>query len=134
MGFAVGRGVVGLVRSLGIIFLLLVLMRAVPGSAQQAGEGEYHQASHVMRFYTGSQWYEFGIGASLGGCAKEGEMDYDPIIISAYKYCNGTNWVHVVGIPTIALCGKVGEMNFTGSTYLVCNGTVWTDIKGLPSL
>ncbi|HEY8189999.1 MAG TPA: hypothetical protein VIF12_04895 [Micavibrio sp.] len=110
---------------------LFVLHCAHPAAAQQAGTREYNYVTHQMKFYDGSQWYNFGIGAALGACANEGSMEYDPLVITSYKYCNGTNWIKVVGIPTLAFCSSAGAMDFDGSTYLVCNGLVWTNIKGI---
>jgi hypothetical protein len=107
------------------------LLLATPSHADivQAGTMHYNSATRKMEFYDGHAWYNLAISLALGGCGTEGAMDYDALLVS-YKYCNGTSWVRVIGVPTLAVCSKAGQMEFSNGTFLVCNGLLWTNIKG----
>lgn len=109
----------------------MLLLFATPSHAQdRAGSMRYNPVSRQMEFYDGTRWYNFGLGLALGTCNTPGAMDYEPLILISYQYCNGTNWVKIVGIPTLAVCNRAGMIDFRQSTFMVCNGLLWANIKG----
>ena len=117
----------------GVFFLFLMLF-AKPVMAQDVeGSMRYNQITKQMEFYDGVRWYNFGLGVILGTCDQPGAMDYEPLLLISYQYCNGTNWIKIVGIPTLAVCPKAGMIEYRQSTFMVCNGLLWTNIKGLAS-
>lgn len=115
------------------IFSFIVMLFASPAPARaqdREGSMRYNAASKQMEFYDGTRWYNFGLGVALGVCDKPGAMEYEPLILISYQYCNGTNWVKIVGIPTLSLCNSNGAIDYRQSTFMVCNGLLWTNIKG----
>ncbi|MBU0858637.1 MAG: hypothetical protein KJ667_01750 [Alphaproteobacteria bacterium] len=92
----------------------------------------YNNVSKRMEFHDGSGWFNFGLGLPVGACGKEGEMDFDPLltILGSYRFCNGTNWIQIVGLTTLALCSKKAAIEVSGNKLQVCNGTFWVNIKG----
>lgn len=117
------------------LILLVVFLLFIPhiAYAQQAGNMKYNFTTKQYQFFDGAQWYNLGLGVALGACTKEAAMDFEPLVITSYRYCNGTHWIRIVGVPTLSFCSRAGMMDFIGSTYRVCNGLVWTNIKGLPA-
>lgn len=114
--------------------MLFTLFFAQNAHAQQAGTMQYNSATKQYEFYDGTQWFYLGLGLSLGACTTEGQMDYDPLLtVASYKYCNGTNWIRIVGVPTLTPCSQEAAMDFRNDTFMVCNGLLWTNIKGFPS-
>lgn len=114
---------------LSMIFTLLVLLPA-GAQAVTAGTLDYNPTSGRMQFYDGVQWYSFGIGLPGGACTTPGQMDYDTLL-STYKTCNGSVWTYVAGIPTLSVCTKEAEMEYTASSFYYCNGLLWVNMKGL---
>lgn len=92
----------------------------------------YNFVTKQFQFFDGSGWYNLGIGLALGACSRPGMLDYDPLLLVSYKYCNGTNWIRVVGVPTLSFCSGSGKTDFRLGTFMVCNGLLWTSIKGFP--
>lgn len=117
----------------GVVCLFMMLFAKPLYAADVEGSMRYNHASKQMEFYDGTRWYNFGIGLILGSCSQEGALDYEPLILTSYQYCNGSNWVKIVGIPTLVICTKAGAMEYNGTTFLVCNGLLWTNIKGFPA-
>ena len=116
-----------------IILLLFVQCGGVQNaSAQQAGSMRYNNISKKMEFHDGTGWFNFAIGVPVGGCSTEGAMDFDPLlgILGSYRFCNGTQWIEILGVTTLAICTKLGEIEVTGSKLQVCNGLFWVNIKG----
>jgi len=99
-------------------------------AADVEGTMRYNEVSKQMEFYDGVRWYNFGLGVILGTCTQAGAMDYEPLLLTSYQYCNGTHWVKIVGIPTLAVCPTAGMIEYRQSTFMVCNGLLWTNIKG----
>ncbi|MFN3827062.1 MAG: hypothetical protein ACK4NR_05480 [Micavibrio sp.] len=117
----------------GVLLFAMLAMLAMPLAAygDHAGEMRYNSTTQRLEFHDGSEWYNFGLGITLGLCNKEGALEFDNLL-ATYQMCNGTFWIKIVGIPTLSPCSKKGAMDFNGSTFLVCNGLVWTNIKGGP--
>jgi hypothetical protein len=121
----------GFVRVITVLFTLFFAQNA---HAQQAGTMRYNSTAKQYEFYDGSQWYYLGLGLALGSCTQEAQMDYDPLLaVASYKYCNGTNWIRIVGVPTLMPCSGAGTMDYMSNTFMVCNGLLWTNIKGFLS-
>lgn len=119
---------------IGIASFLLLPFATAAQAAVPKGSMHYNFTNHQMEFFDGAQWFAFnGTTLLTNSCTKEGVMDYDPLILLTYKYCDGSHWVKVIGIPTLAVCTKAGAIHFNGSTFLVCNGSLWADIKGAPA-
>ena len=119
--------------ALAAILLLLVQFGVMQNaSAQQAGSMRYNDISKKMEFHDGSDWFNFALGIPVESCSSEGTMDFDPLlgILGSYRFCDGTNWIEIVGVTTLALCGKLGEIEVTGNKLQVCNGLFWVNIKG----
>lgn len=59
-------------------------------------------------------------------------MDFDPLlgILGSYRFCNGVQWIEIVGVTTLSLCSKLGEIEVNGDKLQVCNGLFWVNIKG----
>ncbi len=120
------------VMRITIMATLLHCAVANAAHAQQAGTMRYNNVSKKMEFYDGDGWFNFALGVPVGACASEGTMDFDPLlgILGSYRYCNGANWIEILGVTTLALCVKLGEIEVSGNKLQVCNGLFWVNIKG----
>ncbi len=119
-------------RFMLLVGLLVCFTAGAPQSSQaeKPGERRYNYATRKMEFYDGVSWYNFNLGLPLGGCAKEGEMEFNDLL-SLYQYCNGTSWIRLIGSPTLSVCSPKAKMDYFSDTYMYCNGLVWVNMKGL---
>lgn len=127
-----------LIRRIIKIFILTLMLQYAAmqsAAANQAGSMRYNDVSKRMEFHDGTGWFNFALGVPVGGCTREGEMDYDPLlgILGSYRYCNGSLWIQVLGVTTLDVCSSKAAIEVTGNKLQVCNGLFWVNIKGLPA-
>lgn len=117
-----------------VLFLSFIcaLVAAVPAPAYAdiAGERRYNFVTKKYEFYDGADWYNFELGVSLGACTNEAETEFSTLL-GIFQYCNGTNWIRLVGTPTLSFCSQAGMMDYFSNSYYYCNGLVWVNMKGL---
>ncbi len=115
-----------------ILSAMFVFLAMMPSLAQAATAGtlDYNTTTGRMQFFDGVQWYSFSIGLPGGACTTAGQMDYDTLL-STYKTCDGSSWTYVAGIPTLSVCTKEAEIQYTASSFYYCNGLLWVNMKGL---
>ena len=96
--------------------------------AASAGEMSYNSTTKRYTFFDGLILRNIGISTTLFSCTGDGKMEYDTLL-NMYKYCNGTVWVLMIGIPTLTPCTKRAAIDFFNSSYHYCNGIVWVNIR-----
>lgn len=113
------------------IMTICIVCFANSAHAQPAGSMRYNSTIKNMEFYDGVNWYGFGLGLGLGGgpSSSEGTMEFDGIL-NTYRLCNGTVWITLIGLPTLALCSKVGAIDYRSNTFMYCDGLLWMNLKG----
>lgn len=114
-----------------LLALLFITVWSSSAHAQQAGTMRYNNAAKQYEFYDGTRWYYFGLGIALGSCTNEAAFEYDPLlVIPSYKFCNGSNWIRIVGITTLAICSQVRAIDYRSNTFMYCDGLFWNNMKG----
>jgi hypothetical protein len=113
---------------LRIFIVLLVAVPCTSAYAASAGEMSYNSTTKRYTFFDGLILRNIGISTTLFSCTGDGKMEYDTLL-NSYKYCNGTVWVLMVGIPTLTPCTKTAAIDFFNSSYHYCNGIVWVNIR-----
>ncbi len=114
-----------------LLALLFITVWAPNAHAQQAGTMRYNAAAKQYEFYDGTRWYYFGLGIALGACTNEAAFEYDPLlVIPSYKFCNGTNWIRIVGITTLAVCSQARAIDYRNNSFMYCDGLFWNNMKG----
>jgi hypothetical protein len=117
-----------------VLFLCLVCVvlaaASAPAFADVAGERRYNFVTKKYEFYDGTDWYNFELGVPLGACTNEAETEYSTLL-GMFQYCNGTNWIRMVGTPTLSFCSQAGMMDYFSNSYYYCNGLVWVNMNGL---
>jgi hypothetical protein len=75
-----------------------------PGSrlCRYSRERRYNFVTKKYEFYDGADWYNFELGVSLGACTNEAETEFSTLL-GIFQYCNGTNWIRLVGTPDLKL-------------------------------
>ena len=117
-----------------ILALLFTLVWGHGAQAQQAGTMRYNNAAKQYEFYDGTRWYYLGLGIALGSCTSEAAFEYDPLlIIPSYKFCNGTNWIRIIGVTTLATCSQPRAIDYRSNTFMYCDGLFWNNMKGAAS-
>lgn len=126
-----------LIPKVRFFFSFLFLMQFIsPAQAYaQSGSMRYNDISKSMEFHDGNAWHNFLLGLPVGPCSHEGEMDFDPLlsVLGTYRFCNGTDWIQVLGVTTLDFCSQKAAIEVTGNKLQVCNGIFWVNIKGLPA-
>lgn len=123
-------------RQFGLRLLIALLFTMVWGAAaqaQQAGTMRYNNVAKKYEFHDGTKWYYVGGTLTLlETCTpeQEAQMEYDPLLIISYKYCDGSHWQRIVGTATLELCSQPGVIDYRLNTYMYCNGLLWTRMKG----
>ncbi len=104
--------------------------------ANRAGTMRYNPTVKKYEFHDGTRWYYVGgTLALLETCtpAQEAHMEYDPLLILSFKYCDGSFWQRIVGTLTLEPCSGAGVVDYRLNTFMYCNGLLWTRMKGMQS-
>ena len=102
-----------------LTMLMAIMLGAIGVNAQAAlaqGSMQYDTASNQMVFNDGSGWFYFAAALGTGSCSVPSEMNYDRTL-KTYRYCNGSAWMKVVGLPSIAPCATEGELTYRNGSF-----------------
>lgn len=117
----------------GFGFVLLVMFGA-RASAQTTQAINYNTTTNKLEFYDGTMWLEIGNGTVLSaGCSPAGAFEYSTPN-SAWRYCNGTNWISFSRVVTGTACSTAGVLEYSTSdgSYRFCNGSFWVLTSYVP--
>lgn len=118
-------------RGLGFVLLVMFGARA---SAQTTQAINYNTTTNKLEFYDGTMWLEIGNGTVLSaGCSPAGAFEYSTPD-SAWRYCNGTNWISFSRLVTGTACSTVGVLEYSTAdgSYRYCNGSFWVLTSYVP--
>ncbi len=122
-----------LMMQLLIVYIsILILLLPSPAAAQLAGTLDFDNGVNKYKVYNGASWNYIGDPIVLTSCnaTKKAQIDYDPLL-GILKYCNGSVWMTMVGLPTLALCSDPGKWRFNDgyNSLEICNGLLWMSMN-----